>query len=128
MNFYNMFKLQNEFPNIELFKKHFPVTDRTIFAWDDIIYCNYDLPPHLIIHEQEHLKQQKEYGLKVWLKKYIEDKEFRLKMELKAYRKQLNSIKDREKKNRVRIQVSRDLGSALYDNIISFQEAFDKLR
>ena len=127
MNFYNMFKLQNEFPNIELFKKHFPVTDRTIFAWDDTIYCNYNLPPDLIIHEQVHLKQQEKYGLDVWLEKYIDDEEFRLKMELQAYRKQLNSIKDREKRNGVRIRVSRDLGSALYNNIISFKEAFDKL-
>jgi len=123
-----MLKLQKEFPNLELFKKHFAVTDRTIFAWDDSIYCNYNLSPDLIIHEQTHLKQQKKYGLDVWLERYIDDEEFRLKMELQAYRKQLMSIKDREKRNRVRMQVSSDLSSDLYNNIISYEEAFIKLK
>jgi len=123
-----MLKLQKEFPNLELFKKHFAVTDRTIFAWDDSIYCNYNLSPDLIIHEQTHLKQQKKYGLDVWLERYIDDEEFRLKMELQAYRKQLMSIKDREKRNRVRMQVAKDLSSDLYNNIISYEEAFIKLK
>lgn len=123
-----MFKSQSEFPHLELFKQYFPVTDRTIFAWDEIIYCNYDLPQHLIIHEQEHFRQQKEYGLDNWLKSYLEDKEFRLKMEIKSYKKQLASIKNREQRNKIKIQVANDLSSPLYGKIINYQEAFERLK
>jgi len=121
------FKLQSEFEHLELFKKKFAVTVSTVFAWDGCIYANNVLTRDLLIHEETHLKQQEKYGKDLWLKDYMEDTNFRLKMEVQAYRKQLSSIKDREQRHRLSIQLSRDLSSALYRHMISFDEAMELL-
>ena len=95
------FKPVNEFPLLERYKKKFPITEGTIFAYNNIIYADTFVPDHLVIHETEHFKQQEKYGLDEWVDKYLEDDELRLEMEVQAYRKQLNSIKDRNERNQI---------------------------
>lgn len=123
-----VFKPQSEFPLIERYRKVFDIDDKTIFAYDNKIYANYDLSPDLIVHEYTHWKQQSEYGLDRWVDNYLNNPEFRLKMELEAYRNQLNSIKDREYRNKVRIRSAIDLASPLYGDIIDTQGALRLLK
>ena len=121
------FKLTSEFPLLKKYKEKFAINENTIFAYDSVIYTNYDLPEHLIIHEQTHLKQQERYGLANWVNAYLEDSEFRLKMEIEAYRKQLASVKDRNERNNFKIKCCQDLSSALYGNLLTYNLAFKKL-
>lgn len=123
-----MIKPQKEFPLLDEYAKIFDITDNTIFAYDHDIYTNNPLPPDLIIHEETHHKQQDKYGLDTWVTYYLTDTEFRLKMEVEAYRKQLESIKDREQRFHLRMECIKHLTSSLYGNIISKEEALKLLK
>lgn len=119
---------QSVFPLLEEYKKFFDITEDTIFAYDGNIYTNNELPNHLIIHETEHLLQQEMYGLQQWVDSYLNDKSFRLLMEIEAYKAQLASIKDRNARNSVLLESARNLASPLYGNIISYEEALKLLK
>lgn len=121
-------KPQNEFPKLEEYKKHFKVTEKTIFAYDNCIYTNYELPTDILIHEIQHLKQQERDGLEFWLTNYLNDTNYRLKQETDAYRVQLASIKDRNLRAKIRIESSKNLSSDLYGGIISNEEALNILK
>jgi len=118
-----MIKPQEEFPLIEEYRKVFDITDDTIFAYDHNIYTNNVLPKHLIIHEETHHKQQDKYGLDTWVTYYLTDADFRLKMEVEAYKEQLKSINDREERFHLRMECIKNLTSSLYGNIVSPEEA-----
>ena len=98
-------------------RKHFKVEDNAVIAWDNVIYCNKELHPDVLIHEQVHLKQQKEIGIITYKKKYINDKDFRLEMERQAYKAQLDSIENKELKEAVREDCIINLTSGLYGKI-----------
>jgi hypothetical protein len=117
---------QNKFRLLKEYKQHLPINDRTIFAYNDIIYSNYDLPQDLIVHEQEHFKQQKKYGLKNWVKRYLNEKSFRLEMEKEAYLVQLASIPDKGLREAVKKDCIEALSSGLYGKI-SKEEAEELL-
>lgn len=119
---------QKEFPHLDIFKSKFAVTDKTLFAWDNVIYCNYTPTNDLITHEITHFKQQNEYGLENWLEYYLKDDKFRLKMEIEAYRNQLNDIKDRNTRAKLRMEVSKHISSSMYGNIISYEDALRVLK
>ncbi len=121
-------KPQDEFPHLDKFKERFDVSDKTLFAWDNVIYSHYPVSSDLIIHESTHHRQQDKYGLEEWLKYYLEDDKFRLKMEIEAYRNQLESIKDRNQRAKLRIEVSKHISSKLYGEIISLEEALRVLK
>lgn len=124
----DIFRPQSEFPLLEEYRKVFDITDRTIFAYDNKIYANDELTPDLIVHEFTHWRQQNEIGLDKWVELYLTDNNFRLKMELEAYKKQLDSIKNREYRNKIRIESATNLSSQLYGNIISKEEAYTLLK
>jgi len=121
-------KPTSEFPLLARYKERFDINERTIFAYDNVIYANYSLPDHLIIHEQTHFAQQAKYGLDNWVEQYLADDSFRLKMELQAYRRQLQSVKDRNERNKLRIIVAKDLSGSLYGGISTYEDAFMKLK
>lgn len=123
-----MIKKQVEFPLLKEYDKIFDITDRTVFAYDGDIYTNYELTPDLLVHEQTHLKQQDKYGLEQWVYNYFCDLKFRLKMEVQAYKKQLESIKDRNLRALIRIESAKHLSSNLYGNIINYDEAYKLLK
>ena len=123
-----MLKRQWEFPLLEKYKEYFKIDENTIFAYDEDIYTNNPLPIDLLAHEIVHLAQQKEYGVKKWVDKYLKDKKFRLKQELEAYKEQLKYYKDRNDKNRARIVFAEQLSSSLYKLDITKQEAFNLLK
>jgi len=89
-----------------------------------VIYSNYDLPEDIIIHEQEHFRQQKEYGLKTWLRRYLNEKNFRFKMEKLACIAQLKSIKDKGLKEAVLQDIINILSSGLYGKISKEEAEF----
>ena len=109
---------QKQFRLLSEYKKHLPnINDNTIFAYNKIIYSNNDLPADLVVHEQEHFKQQEKYGLKNWVKRYLNEKSFRLEMERQAYKIQLESIKDKGLREAVKKDCINALCSGLYGNI-----------
>lgn len=123
-----MQKPQNQFPLLDKYKKKFPgITGHTIFAYSPDIYTDYKLTSDLLVHENTHLKQQDEMGRDLWVEKFLNDPQFRLDMELEAYKKQLNSILDSKKRRDMALICAENLSSDLYDNIISLSEAFDLL-
>lgn len=123
-----MLRPQEEFPLLEEYKKFFAITDDTIFALYPDIYTNNPLTPDLLVHENVHLRQQEKIGITEWVYDFIHNPELRLRYELEAYREQLKSIKDRNHRDRVRRESARNLSSALYGNIISYQDAFDLMK
>lgn len=117
-----MIKPQAEFPLLEKYKQHFPINDKVVFAYGEHIYSNSPIPPHLLIHEETHLEQQKRYGLDVWVNGYLSDADFRAKMEEEAYNKQLQSIKSREFRHKIKQQILSTIQSGLYgDSVIKLQ-------
>lgn len=123
-----MIKKQVEFPLIDEYKKHFEITDKTIFALGEDIYTDYDLTPDLLIHEQTHLKQQERVGVKEWVYDFLYIPEKRLEYEVEAYREQLKSINDRNHRAKIRIESAQTLSSGLYGNIIDYESALQKLK
>lgn len=120
---------QSEFPLLARYKKVFPAIDQhTIFAYDRNIYADDYLPDHLVVHEKVHLRQQKEIGLDLWVDQFLSDPQFRLKQEIEAYKAQLSSIKDRNSRQKIRVQSAKALSSPMYGNIITFNWALDALK
>lgn len=123
------FKKQKHFPYLQEFKQNFPITENTIFVFDDTIYADSPLPDDIIIHEIAHLKSQQKIGAKKWIQNYILDEEFRLEEELIAYKAQLKAVKelgDRQEYAQILIECSRNISSNLYGNLITKQEFIKK--
>jgi len=122
-----MIKPQNEFPLMERYKAKFPINQYTIFAYDGDIYTNSKLTDDLLIHENVHLEQQRNLGLEYWVDNFLNDNQFRLDMEMEAYKKQVDSIIDPSKRRELCIECASNLSSGLYGDIITLSEAFDIL-
>ena len=104
----------NKFRRLKEFSKVFKINEDTVIAYDGNIYSNKPLHPDVLVHEMEHLRQQKEHGLLNFTDKYLNNKEFRMEMERLAYKKQLESIKDEGLREAVRKDVIIGLCSGLY--------------
>lgn len=111
-----------QFRRLKEFSKFFKINKDTIIAYDNVIYADQKLYPDVIAHEKVHFKQQKQYGLETFTKKYLNDKKFRLEMEKEAYKVQLESIEDKDLREAVRKDCIIGLTSGLYGKI-SKQEA-----
>ncbi len=122
------FKKQDEFPLLEEYKRVFPITPNTIFAHKETIYANKPLAPDIIHHEYIHLLQQEHTGVEVWVYNFLNDPTFRLHQELEAYKAQLDFIKDRNLRAKVRIECARNLSSPLYGNLINKETALELLK
>lgn len=122
-------------PNIEDIKKVFPIINehKPVFAYGDTIYNPYKIKvtPDLEHHELTHSRQQGQFP-EVWWYQYLSNKEFRLEQELEAFCEQYKFAKDNGVKGKVldwaREQMSMQLCSELYGNLISYGEAESKLR
>lgn len=119
---------QIEFPLLRKYSKKFKITSHTIFAYNNIIYCNFPLTPDLLIHEKEHLRQQNEIGLDKWVFNFLNNPKERLEYELKAYKLQISSIKDGNQRLRTKIQCAKDLSSSLYGLGLNYEEALRLLK
>jgi len=131
-----MYKPQKEFPYLQEFSK-FPIDENTVFClrrvayadevyFIDTIYADKELPQDILEHEKTHLKRMGN-NPDEWIKKYLADNKFRLDEEILAFKSQLNSIKDRNERNEVRIKAAQSLSGKLYGEIITYAEALKKL-
>ena len=106
----------------------------TLFTVDNVIYSKGIIPADLLIHEQNHVKQQREYpgGYKKWWDRYFEDDEFRLDQEVECYRIQYQFIKkntkDRNQQSKHLSHFARSLSGKMYGNLISLLEAIKLLQ
>lgn len=126
----NQIPISHEIPSIyESLNKKFGVKweDKIIIAFDGKIHCIDNPAPQKIIHEKVHLDEQKRIGNEVWWRAYLEDDNFRLEEELKAYRIESNFLKKYIKNREVRFhfinEMADSISSSVYGNIITKQEA-----
>lgn len=122
---------QDNFPYLKEYKKQFPITDGTIFVFKDKIYSNNEMPYDIVFHEIRHLQQQQQYGADKWIKQYLEDKNFRLSVELDAYKHQLKKVKeiaDEKEYLHILVECAQNISSPLYGDVISYAGAIKKLK
>ncbi|MCK9369515.1 hypothetical protein M0R04_06350 [Candidatus Dojkabacteria bacterium] len=119
-------------PNIEAIRKKFNILGRNIvFTYGDILYIpsgNTEIPDHLMVHEETHQRQQKEFngGVEKWWEVYLEAPWFRLEQEVEAYRNQWKFIEDnlnRTERRRLYAIIVKDLSGPIYGNMVSKDEA-----
>lgn len=122
-----IYKPQSEFPLLKRYQEVFETNPYTIFAYDKVIYCDYELPEHLQVHERRHLIRQQKIGVDEWVERYLTDIQFRLNEEVIAYKEQCMSIKDRNYRDTLRKACAKDLASSLYGNLVTYQEAYQLL-
>lgn len=124
-------KIKNEYPpNIELIRRRFTLHKDVVFTYGDTLYVPNgasSIPTDLLIHEETHERQQKEFGVDEWWSYYFVSDGFRTAMEIEAYQNQYNymrvKIKDRNKLNLYLHRLANDLSSAIYGNVLSLAEA-----
>lgn len=119
---------------------YFPAAslDRQIFAFGTQIHWKHQMDGQklsldLVAHEVTHLKQQQFtfWGAVEWWIKYCRDADFRITMELEAYRAQLDAAKamtnDRNAIFKLANTLADNLSSDIYGSCISKQKAFEKI-
>ncbi len=109
---------QGIYPNIYLPK----------FVYESLVSDN-PSPWHVaqFIHEKEHIKRQKKFGLKKWLLKYIFLPRFRFEEEIEADVPKMRYLKSR-KLNPYIEKRARQLSSWLYLWPVPYEEAKKKLQ
>lgn len=122
-------------PNIDVLRKHFPITGFEIFAYSPDIYnpSNNMLPVWLVEHEKVHFGQQKSIGgPEEWWDRFIADEEFRLEQELEAHRVEYRVFcshnRDRNRQFMYLMEMGKRLGSPMYGGIIRPNEAMTRIR
>lgn len=116
-------------PNIEAILNKFNLAEFTpIFAYGDKLYnpAGLPIPEDLMVHEETHQRQQEQIGVEQWWDMYLEEPKFRLEQEVEAYQAQWQyALKNYNRQGRKRLlqEISKNLSSALYGNIISKKEA-----
>jgi len=118
-------------PNFKKLEKAFgTLPSTTVFSYGHKIYnpSGKEMPDHLIEHEQAHATRQLEIGVRVWWKKYIEYKDFRLNEEVIAFRVQYQYIlANAPRRDRMAFlhKFATSLSSSMYGNMVSKKEALD---
>lgn len=120
--------IQKEAPPIfEKIKKVFNVRwENVVITYGEEIYSFAQFPKDVLIHERVHVAQQIAMGKDIWWDKYLSDKVFRLCQELEAYQVQARWIQENSPRNyrNIRLkQITMDLSSATYGNMVNFLEA-----
>ena len=88
-------EIQYEFPpNYAQIKAALPITEASIYCYGKTLYVPYkqEVPEDIMEHEKIHVEQQGSTP-EAWWEKYLSVPEFRLEMELEAYRAQYKFIK-----------------------------------
>lgn len=85
----------------------------TIFTYGDTVHCKYEIPDHIKVHEQVHVRQQLAMGKDKWWDRYFEDPKFRLTQEIEAYKAQIEFA--RETMNR---EARRSLKEKILDDMV----------
>ena len=128
-------KILNEQPPIldKLLKAGLKPQKTTVFAYGDTLYnpSGVEIPPDILIHEEVHIRQQKD-NKDDCLEKYLNDKEYRLKVEVEAFREQYKFVcemlKDRNDRAKCLHSLAQELSGSVYGKIINYSEAINKLK
>ena len=122
-------------PNIKEIEKVFgPDKKKTlIYCYGEDIYNPHKikLEQHILVHEQVHVEQQREYGRDYWWMRYLQDATFRLEQEIEAYTVQYAYVKTIVP---VKISdlflddISEVLAGETYGNILNKHQAKTKIR
>lgn len=118
-------------PNFEkILKAGLNPGKRTIFTYGDTIYnpnANY-IDPALMKHEETHSKQQR-YDPEEWWNEYLTNKYFRVISEVEAYRVQYREMEKlmKDELSRFLQIIAEDLSGETYGNILSFQQAKERI-
>lgn len=121
-------------PNYEEIKTRFDIEGKpVVFTYGDILYNPHEggIPPHLIIHEKTHTKQQGN-NPKEWWDRYLIDDKFRFDQEVEAYRNQYKffkeTTKDRNAVAKFLFKIASDLSGEIYGNLCTHTEAQQLIR
>lgn len=100
-----------------------------VVAYGDSIHTHRPIPPDVVAHERTHLAQQSAFpgGPEAFMRRYMNDTAFKLKVEVEAYRAQLAfiaayGVTGREFV-RARTRLARILSGPLYGRMISCRDA-----
>ena len=118
-------------PNYKAIAKTFKISGRTniVYTYGNKLYVpggdRISLDPHLMIHEETHVAQQAEIGVKEWWKKYLADPDFRFIQEVEAYRNQYSSMGVLPLKQRFAYldHIATDLSGPMYGDMLSKENA-----
>jgi hypothetical protein len=119
-----------DFPYLERYTSQFQLDLNDVaFPYKGKIYSNKELPAELLAHETVHFKQQEEIGADEWEERYLKDANFRVKMEIEAYKKQLTFYTaNKDVYEAGRMAMAKVLSSLMYGNILTYQEAYHLLK
>ena len=128
-------KILNEQPPIldKLLKAGLKPQKTTVFAYGDTLYnpSGVEIPPDILVHEEVHIRQQKD-NKNACLEKYLNDKEYRLKVEVEAFREQYKFVcemlKDRNYRAKCLHSLAQELSGSVYGKIINYSEAINKIK
>lgn len=126
-------------PNYEEIKESLGFSDKdveergVVFCYGVSLYnpTGLPLPPHLIVHEKIHQKQQLEIGVQEWWSRYLADKDFRLEQELEAYSGQYQFVKEVVTSRTAKDFLSAlamDMTSNLYGFVLEYGKAESLIR
>lgn len=110
-----------------------PDLGNVIFTHGDTIYnpSGRDIPDHLIAHESIHTTQQGD-DPDGWWERYLHYSYFRLQQEIEAYAGQFaficNKVKDRNRRNRVLVDIAMSLSGPTYGSMVSYQGAMKMVK
>jgi hypothetical protein len=123
-------KISTEKPPIyDKLAAKFPIDwdNGVIITYGDTVYCKSGtLSPDLEVHEAVHIEQQKNVGPDEWVDQFLNDRNFRMKQEVEAYRAQSEFIFKNIQNVYRRIELLDHLRRSLvkyYDLGITYQEA-----
>jgi hypothetical protein len=119
-----------DFPYLDRYTSQFNLDlNNVAFPYKGKIYANKELPKELEDHERAHFKQQDEMGADKWEEEYLTNPQFRVKMEIEAYKKQLTHYTDNKDIYEAgRTQMAKVLSSPMYGNILMYKEAYQLLK
>lgn len=123
-------------PNYKEIVERFPAVKRmpgVVVTYENVLYVpsGSNIPPDLMVHEETHMKQQNDMGVKEWWKHYFLYDEFRLKQEVEAYHNQFKYAKlhyGRQQSRKILRKIAKDLSCPMYGNIISKDKAKELIK
>lgn len=108
--------------------------DTAIYTYGDIIFnpSGGELSDDLKRHEETHQLQHAMIGARHWWTMWLNDPRFRVEQELAAYQKQYRFFcgvrRDRNEQARFAVALARAMAGPMYGNVISFDEAYRRIR
>lgn len=119
-------KVVAQIPAVEKFR------ERIWMTYGKEIWSESLIPQEILEHELIHVRQQtKDMDKDEWWDKWLNDLEFRYKMELEGYKRQIEyvstKVKDRNKMFQYKVDIAKILSGRLYGNIKSYSQAMHDL-